>query len=1330
MGKRIMRFAKYFIFSSLFILSGIIYSREMPVLKKWLLSKMQNITRVQIGFEIKAEQLGFKLFPPGVSFENVTVTPQKKSDQEVFTPIKIETLEVSLNPGAIITGRFEIGKVLIKNPRTNLFIKDQEKTTSASSFKIPWDDIINLPIRKIIIQDADIQAKIDPAQLYVKVNRFGINFEKTTTAAKIEIFSPETIVKKFKQEKSLTEIGFAARIIAESNALEVSAIKLSLGSSFLMARGVARGPVLSLNWDNISLRTLAHLEAEDVIKKIKNFMPNLELPKISGTLNFDLLATQKKNLKPLGTFQLDAQNLKIEQFNIGNVYTKLNFSNNIVTSDALKISTNAGNILLKDLTFEHTTSTKFSGRIATESLELRQTLDNLGIKTTNLHFDTFLKAACEGIYLPAFKMECAGEVGGKDLKVSTPSNKTIVNIPNIKIISRFIMQNGNMEFPSGEISIGDSIGRAKGNIHFDEGFSFDFQSDSLDFKNIKSLAELKYEGAVSLNGNTKGNGSTAKVTSKITTNNLWFEDYFLGNTSFDLRFEKSKLYFDNILGKFPASEFNGQLLLYLDNGTVETNMNFSKLNLSELELAFSRKLDFKIKAEGFGAAQLTANGPLDLSKLNYKLKSQFSNGFVFNETFQSITFNVSGNNGNAVADLVTFKKGDGLLALTGDVTNKGIMNLSVNGNNLYLSDFEQVKSLFPSLEGKLQVEAQLTDKILDPKINLKGSISQANLNQERIENSNFTIDISPENERYFAQLLGNQVNIVLLRPKKKGSQFSFKLEANQWDFSPFLSQLSGAEFKRDYETNLTIKTDLVSENGNFWESKGQISIPKLYVRHGSAQMENSSQILVTFDDGLVKVESLQFTGDNTEISIDGQRSKKDNLNLNINGQLDLSLFTFLTPFFKDMRGSLKINSQIAGTTEKPEFLGTAYINKATFKLKEFPHAFEDINSDLIFSQSKIVVNSLKGVLGGGNLNATGNITIKGLRDIPIELSGDLQKTTLNIPEGLTTKGSGEFSISGNWWPYTIHANYVVESGLYTKNFGDQENSVLLKKSAFLPDVLSQKVSSSINLDLNVNFPKSVTIKNSLLESDVTGQLHIKGDPSHSILTGEINTLPNGKFYFRETPFILSVGRAKFNNPNENNPNVYAVGSARVREWDINLLYQGNLDKHEIKLSSSPALPERSIISLLALGITDENLEKNKSSDQLALQGYQAGSVILQQNPLIQDFKRKAGVTVRLSQTVDDTRNTVMPKFIAEKQWTPQFSTSLGRTFGEKSSNDVKVEYKLNRNVSILGSYEQRDYDQFSVSTSTSTSSGASATASQTTTTDILGIDLQYQMEFK
>jgi hypothetical protein len=84
------------------------------------------------------------------------------------------------------------------------------------------------------------------------------------------------------------------------------------------------------------------------------------------------------------------------------------------------------------------------------------------------------------------------------------------------------------------------------------------------------------------------------------------------------------------------------------------------------------------------------------------------------------------------------------------------------------------------------------------------------------------------------------------------------------------------------------------------------------------------------------------------------------------------------------------------------------------------------------------------------------------------------------------------------------------------------------------------------------------------------------------------------------------------------------------------------------------------------------------------------------------------------------RNVVTPRVVAEKQWTPQITTSVSHSLGERVTSDANVQYKFNKYFSVLGTYEARDYDPLAAGTSTP----------QSVSTDIFGFDFQYQVEFK
>jgi translocation and assembly module TamB len=338
-----------------------------------------------------------------------------------------------------------------------------------------------------------------------------------------------------------------------------------------------------------------------------------------------------------------------------------------------------------------------------------------------------------------------------------------------------------------------------------------------------------------------------------------------------------------------------------------------------------------------------------------------------------------------------------------------------------------------------------------------------------------------------------------------------------------------------------------------------------------------------FDDGAVSIQPVQIQGDATQLSVSGNRSKNDQLNFNINGKVDLSLFAFLTPFFKDMSGELSLSTQIAGSTTKPDILGSAFIKSGYFKFSELPHPLENIEADILFSQSKAIINRLVGQFASGRASFTGQVGFEGWADIPVDVSGDVTDVNLLIPEGLSTRGSLHLNFSGKWFPYLLKGTYDVASGVYTKNFGDDNMQGNVKRSVYLPEVILQKDFYPLDLQLNINLLNGLLVKNTLMDAEVKGSLLIKGHPQYPILLGELEATPNGKIFFRENIFLIQAARARFANPNQLNPNLYALASTRLRDWDINLLLQGTLDKYKLELTSSPPLSEPKIVSLLALG---------------------------------------------------------------------------------------------------------------------------------------------------
>jgi translocation and assembly module TamB len=1339
-----LRVLRYFLMCVFLFAIGLVWSVEYPRIRSWLLLKVDTLSQSQADISLKAKDLEFKIFPPGVQLDNITLTPGS-SMRSVLSPTQIDSIGVYLNISALLDGRLEIEEVSINHPVTSLIFEPTKEPQKKKHHSDTWDQVISIPIHGVSLRDADIHAELKSLDFRVEANKFNLFLEKNESAAKVEILAPHLKIQSISSPERKLDMGFMTRTILEKQAIEISALKIALGKNYVIARGVGRGDLFHFEFPFINGRSITDIDLAETLEAIHLFYPKLVLPPMNGHLNLDINAVAQRGRDLQFNSLLRGENLNAGKFVIGDFDAKVEYAKGTIRSSQINLHNTSGKAHLENVTVLDTPDKKVTGKIFLDNIELRQFLDNINVKDVPLHMDITGVIPCEGTLIPVL-LNCAGDVEGKNFSVISPKKKTIVALDEFKITAQMGLDKEHVWFPKGLIGIGTSTGTGSGEVSYKNGFSFSFHTDKLDFFNVKNLADLKFLGGVSLDGTTSGTGKTGIIDAQVGSPQFWFENYGLGQTSLHFHYEKDVINFSNIVGTNGGLNYLGDVKVRVSDdgdqkmGVLGAHVEIPKLDLADLQNGvFGKKVTLPVPFTGQGSGSIDASGPFALSELTYRVKSEVRHVTAAGEAFDNLKFNVHAVNGHVYADDIAIKKGHGSFDWSGDVQPSGIMNIDIKGRELRIADFQYAQS-FGNLDGNLDADIHLREFILTPRILVHGETTQMSFNQQALDDSNFEMGLSPESFKLDGQFFNQKVNAHLTYPflknnPKNDHPFSFKFNALNWDFSSFLGILSKTD-KKDYETSLSAKIDIQSKDGDLWKSSGEGILTQFSIRHGNSQMKNSRPVTVHFDEGQVTVSPAHFEGDNTQFSFSGMKNRKDALNFTLNGQIDLSLLTFLTPFLRDMSGELSASTQIAGTLQKPDLLGSAFIKNGYFKLNALPQPFENINADMLFSQTRVLINHMKGHFAGGDLNAGGSITFNELEDIPVEITGDLSHAAITFPEGLLTRGDFHFGITGDWFPYHLKGDYLINEGTYTKEFGAQNNDQNIKRSIYLPKLILHDNFAAIDVGITTHFQKGIVVRNKLMDAEVRGELEITGEPSNAILKGDVVATPGGKVFFRQTPFTITEMKAKFNNPSENNPNLYVLATSRVRDYDITLLIQGTPQKYQLDLTSTPPLSNKSIVSLLALGVTEEEQNKVQQSvvsnnpysnsstaqSQGQVQTYEAGTLLLQDNPLKNELKERYGVDVRLSQTVDDLHNIVMPRVIAEKQWTPRISTSVSRTVGDRVTQDAVIEYKLDRHFSILGSFEEREYDLYAVPGATGVDPNP--------TSSILGMDLQFQVEFK
>ncbi|MCZ6876987.1 MAG: translocation/assembly module TamB domain-containing protein, partial [Acidobacteria bacterium] len=161
--------------------------------------------------------------------------------------------------------------------------------------------------------------------------------------------------------------------------------------------------------------------------------------------------------------------------------------------------------------------------------------------------------------------------------------------------------------------------------------------------------------------------------------------------------------------------------------------------------------------------------------------------------------------------------------------------------------------------------------------------------------------------------------------------------------------------------------------------------------------------------------------------------------------------------------------------------------------------------------------------------------------------------------------------------------------------------------ASLPTTAAPEVA----LDITVEAYQSLRATNNLADLVASADLNARGTLQNPVILGTV-TIDSGQLFLENNDYEISRGIVNFNDPRRTRPVVNLEGQTEIREFTISVIVQGPLDQLEFTFRSDPPLPTASIVSLLAIGQTQEEIlgfGGQSQSEVGTLAVYGAGAVL-------------------------------------------------------------------------------------------------------------------------
>jgi translocation and assembly module TamB len=1263
---------------------------------------------------------------------------------------------IGINILSLLRGEVRLSRVILRDSTITTFLKQElfaKNKTKAKIGKagINLDILREIPIDEIQFENMTFMGRIDPQALVFKISELDLDVVNLYNSLYVYIGSPSWQLKPAGPYPTMN-IELQARGLMDTNELRISALKIKSDQSFVVASGLLNGDFLNaaVGTGKFALRT--HIELPDIANWVRILPKPPQLPTMSGQLNLSTDISYKgTDQKPDVIVSVDTKSVVVDKFHIGDIKGKASIQGHAVKADQLTVQNESGLVALDQLDInwlknaQNKIELQFQSNVATQNVELRQLLESLGVHNVPIHLDVNASMPCKGVFAEHLAIKCEGEVRGSNLVVKNKTGKKVI------VAAKYFSGKGEMTVDENKVTYQaeakmseNSKGRSKGVIDYDKGFQIQFEGDNLAFSDLQNLVDLKLEGSTKVKGSTQGDSDYATVQMNLQTKDFWLEDFGVGNLTTQLQYKSGHLNLKNIEGQYGVSRYTGDVDINLKDDTIQIANKMSFIDLKDLKSLLARRLPIPVDLTGTGSGQVTASGPLDIEKMNYHVTSNFYRGTIARENFDSMRFDVDGVDGVAHSKRIQLTKANGQLEMRGILKPAWTIDSVLVGRALRLEQSDLISSLGFDLQGQTDFNFVIRGPIKKPHMELNGRLSKVIIADQPQDDSTFRFDISSNRMAGSGSFLGAKLQTQFVYPFEPKNPFALEIRTNDWDFTNLFSLVSKSSNQLDFKTSLTMETKLHSDDGGFWNSSGLVEVKDFKIRHSSDTMKSEGPMKLIFNHGVITSDNFAIASGENFLKLHMANFSRDHLAADLNGKLNLSILQLVAPFISDLRGNLALSVDVKGSMDKPLLSGSTFVDKAYVKLRDFPHPFSNLRADLLFNQQTLMINALRADVGGGKLTGEGRMSFIAHDNVPVDVKGSFSDVNIEIPEGYHTRGSGDVSIKGQRFPYLMTIRYDVSGGDITSEFAASSSAGSIKASPYLPKFVQEESFEPFRYDASINLNKPVLVSNSMLHTLVQGQTQVKGTPDHLLLTGNFSPLPGGKFKMRDQDFDIQTGYVEYANYPPDNPRVYLTATTHMVEvvtdqqhftappvgssgtapiprqvenqYDISLLVQGRVQPQpQITFTSQPPLSNKEIVSLLALGMTTTALDESKGSASAA--NTAVGSALLQQ-PVGKKLKESLGVDVKVSTAPPTaTDPTAAPTVTFSKQWTPKFSASASSTFGTNTTNGVKLEYKIHHNLSIVGSWDDRE--QTTTVFEDKKESGS-----------IFGLDLEYIVNFK
>jgi translocation and assembly module TamB len=626
-------------------------------------------------------------------------------------------------------------------------------------------------------------------------------------------------------------------------------------------------------------------------------------------------------------------------------------------------------------------------------------------------------------------------------------------------------------------------------------------------------------------------------------------------------------------------QIRGTQLTYNRNAVLQGKVQATKIGIEDLQPFFPDQLP----ATGTIDAALEVHGPL--GNVSGSGNADLVNGSLYDQPMSRLHVQ-----GELESTLLKFtalnmSTAGGTIAGSGSYDyHAKQFNLKAQGSTLEIAQFTWLKNQGTSVTGKAMVTLSGSGSTDDPRVDGHATVSRLTIGGEALGSLEATAHTENHALRYDVQtvLAGAELNLHGQTELHGDYNSTDQLTFTKFDVGALLklAHVEGLNGQSALAGNVTIAGPLKKLD----ELHGEARLQELAVTLEGVHLASEGGAHATLEGGRIHLDPMHVTGESTDLRAQGTLALTGDKRLDIaaNGSINLKLAETLDP---DLTASGTTTFQIEahGTMQNPGLRGRVDVENGMLSLEDLPNGLSQLKGTLEFNQNRLEVRSLTAMTGGGQLSVGGSLTYQ--HGLYADLTVTGKGVRIRYPEGVSSLADATLQLQG---PET---NLLLSGNMLITRFAmspDLDLAALAAQATSKVEAVAppNAPSNHVRLDVHLVSSPQLSFQNAFAKLAGDVDLRLRGTLASPSLLGRVS-ITEGNAVIAGTQYELERGDITLTNPVRIEPIIDLTATAHVEDYDITLGLHGSLEKMNVSYRSDPPLPESDVVSLLALGHTQD-----------------------------------------------------------------------------------------------------------------------------------------------